>query len=397
MDAKTFKRFAQEEYQLSHWASIQRDGARINPKVTAAAIFKSIVYQPVLGARSLLELDQLSRFPVLKELVGSPREMVSSDTTALNALALWEMGPARLANYAWHLKIRQQGLAATWLSTGRRVHLGIVDGSDLGGHLFSVLAFAGAIYHGVDAERSPGRGHELATSRNLLLRAKDYLGEGFASHILYDGLMADRIDLAFVREQLNSHLVVKTSDETLNIIADTKEAWMSLATQDLKRVGVERVNGTDSQRMVVYEAWAQSGIPWEGLNYPLNLAWVRETHLKGKYVGETFGFWVITTDETLTALEMREMAHDRWAIENNGFKETSQRVGSKNSYIKNADVKETLLLMWLAGMTLLKAFRLSLECTSEWRQWGARKTKNLVAKIIEFGIPREVLARGASP
>ncbi|MGD1017986.1 MAG: hypothetical protein ABSA12_01575 [Verrucomicrobiia bacterium] len=49
------------------------------------------------------------------------------------------------------------------------------------------------------------------------------------------------------------------------------------------------------------------------------------------YAGQTFEFWVLTTDESLRAAEMRELAHARWAIENNGFKHSNAVVGSKRA------------------------------------------------------------------
>ena len=171
---------------------------------------------------------------------------------------------------------------------------------------------AGEVYHLIDAEPSPGRGHELKTSRRLLLRATERLGEGFATHVVYDGLAANRIDLAFVHREIGAHLVVKTQEETLEIIQSSKAVWETLPEETLKKSGVEIVEGLDAESQVHTKIYAQEGIVWEGLEEPLKLAWVQETHLKGKYKGQTLSFWVITTDESLTAREYREIAHDRW-------------------------------------------------------------------------------------
>jgi hypothetical protein len=394
MNAGQIQRFAEEDYHLSQWAGIQKDSARKKPEITTGEIFKSLVYQPVIGKRSLLELDQFNRTTVALTLVGSERRMVASDTTILRVLNAWDMSTLRRTLYGHHQGLGAKGHAKTVLSSGRETRLLIVDGSELGGVWFSVLSFAGAVYHGVDCEPSEGRGHELATSRRLIQRAYDTLGEGFASHILYDGLMAERIDLAKAREDWKTHLVVKTQDETREIIASTKEVWEKLTKRELERVGVEMVSGTDRQHNVRYEVYAQGGIRWEKLAYPLKLAWVQENHLKGKYKGQTLRFWVITTDESLKADELREMAHNRWAIENNGFKELNEQVGSKRSYIKNARVKEALLLIWFLGMSLLKAFLLKLAQLDAWRKWGVRKTKALIAQVIILG---EAGVRDASP
>jgi hypothetical protein len=394
MNAGQIQRFAEQDYHLSQWADIQKDSARTKPEISTGEIFKSLVYQPVVGKRSLLGLDQFNRTTVALKLVGSERRMVASDTTMLRVLEAWEMKGLRRALYGHHRCLREKGLAKTVLSSGRETRLLIVDGSEVGGLWFSVLSFAGKVYHGVDCEQSEGRGHELATSRRLIQRAYERLGEGFASHILYDGLMAERIDLAKAREDWKTHLVVKTQDETREIIASTKEVWEKLTKRELERAGVEMISGTDRQRNIGYEVYAQGGIRWETLAYPLKLAWVKEKHLKGKYKGQTLTFWVMTTDESLKAEELREVAHSRWAIENHGFKELNEQVGSKQAYIKNASVKEALLLMWFLGMSLLKAFMLKLAQLDDWRTWGVRKTKALIAQVIILG---EAGVRDASP
>jgi len=231
-------------------------------------------------------------------------------------------------------------------SRGRSVRLAVVDGSCFGGVWASVLGFAGAFYYSVDVERSAGRGHELATSRAMVARATQRLGAGFATHLLYDGLMANRADFATARRHWGLHLVVKTSEQTLALVADSRLLWSAATPEQLQAAGVEVVRGTDEVRAVSYTVCAQGALRWEELVFPLKLAWVRETHLKGKSVGQTFEFWVLTTDESLSAAELRELAHARWAIENNGFKRTNAAVGSKKAYLKDAAAKEALLLLW---------------------------------------------------
>jgi len=383
---RLFQRFAETRYQIAYWASKQRDRARRKPEISAGTIFEALLYQPVLGKGSLLQQDQWLRTAQAKALLRSDRPMVASDTTVLKALGKWDLEPTRQALYAHHLHLRDQGQATVRLSTGRKIKLAIVDGSQMGKHTASVLAMAGEVYHLLDAEPSPGRGHELKTSRRLLRRAVKRLGKGFATHVVYDGLAANRIDLAFVHRRIGAHLVVKTQEETLEILQSSKAAWEKLPEKTLKKAGVEIVEGLDAEHGVRYRIYAQGGIVWEGLKEPLKLAWVKETHLKGKYKGQTLSFWVITTDESLTAEECREIAHDRWAIETNGFKELNEQVGSKRGYIKNPHVKEALLLIWGLGMSLLKAFWRWLDSQEEWVRWGVKKTKKLIAQVILGGV-----------
>lgn len=60
--------------------------------------------------------------------------------------------------------------------------------------------------------------------------------------------------------------------------------WSAGPPEQLRATEVEVVCGVDEARAVSYTVCAQGGMRWAGLVSPLKLAWVRETHLKGKYV-----------------------------------------------------------------------------------------------------------------
>ena len=400
VQASAFRHFVETEYKLSYWASQQHDRARRRPVVKPPAIFRAGVGQGALGLGSVLQVDQWLRTPAAQRFIGHAPDAPcrGSDSTLLRALGQWELGPARDATYAVHLWLRDQGQANRPLASGRGVRLAVVDGSCFGGVWASVLGFAGAFYYSVDVERYAGRGHELAASRAVLARATERLGAGFATHLLYDGLMADRADFATARRQWGLHLVVKTTEQTLALVAESRALWTPMTPAQLRAAGVEVVGGVDDTRAVRYTVCAQGGMRWEGLGFPLKLAWVRETHLKGQYVGQTFEFWVLTTDESLGAAELRELAHARWAIENNGFKYLNAAVGSKQAYLKDAAAKEALLLLWGIGLALREAFRLWLETQAAWRDWGVKKTARLLSQCILWSaMEDEVLGCGGSP
>ena len=95
---------------------------------------------------------------------------------------------------------------------------------------------------------------------------------------------------------------------------------------------------------------------------------------------------------------MRELAHARWAIENNGFKRTNAAVGSKRAYLKDAAAKEALLLLWGIGLALHAAFGPWLEGQAAWRDWGVKKTARLLSQCILWSaLEDEVLGCGGSP
>jgi hypothetical protein len=349
--------------------------------------------------RSLLRADQWLRTPMARVWLGltatAPR---GSDTTLLRVLGAWERGRGRQANYALHRALQRQRQDRTVLSSGKEVQLAIVDGTAMGGHRFSVLSFAGVVFQPVDVEPSHGRGHELADSRRLLRRAVQVLGSGFATHVLYDGLMAVKRDFVRMRHLWGMHLVVKTKEETLEVVQSCRAAWQGQQVAALQAVGVQVARGVDAGRGVTYRVCAQGGIVWAGLEEPLTVAWVQETPLKGPRAGQTEEFWVLTTDATLTAEELREVAHARWGIENLGFKAANAQVGSKLGYVRNARVKETLLLLWSWGLGLLGAWMQQLRQQTAWRQWPVRKTKWLVGLVLTVtALGGELFGCGSSP
>lgn len=238
----------------------------------------------------------------------------------------------------------------------------------------------------------------MADSRRLLGRAVKRLGPGFATHLLYDGLMASRRDFVRARWHWELHLVVKTREQTLDVVQSCRAAWQAQSDEALRAAGVEVVRGVDADRNVQYVVCAQSGIRWEGLDEPLAVAWVREKPLKGKRAGATEEFWVLRTDVSLRAVELREVAHARWGIENLGFKATNAQVGSKLGYIRNPRVKETLLLLWSWGLGLMGAWMRWLSQQPAWRAWGVRKTKALIGLVLTVtALGGEVSGCGGSP
>ena len=99
----------------------------------------------------------------------------------------------------------------------------------------------------------------------------------------------------------------------------------------------------------------------------------------------------------MTGPELREVAHNRWTIENNEFKALNAQTGSKDGYLKNVHAKQALLRMWFMGLALLTAFRARLETFDVWRLWGVKKTKKLLAQVILFGLDREARTQRAPP
>lgn len=380
---KALKHFAEEKFKLSKWAASQKDGRGPDVDIRTSTIFKVLAYQVSLGERSMLGMDHLLRLPFAQRLLN--RKRTPSDTTLFRALEGWDTEGLRETLRETYRSLDRQGRMKVTLSTGRRIRACIQDGTDMGGHWMSVLVGIGQeLTCGIDAEPYEARGSELPASRRMMDRTVSVLGAGFATHVLYDALMADRVDLAKALRDWKMHLVVKTEEEYLEPIRWAQELFASVRRQrDLDEFGIEVIEGSDPERQVAYTVWTVGDVKWTDLEPRLRVARIEETLLKGEDAGRRSIFWTITTDLSLRAAELRDLAHLRWRIENNLFKELNERVGSKRGYIQSSTVKLCLLLIWFFGWTLFQAFR-SLPRLKR-RLAGLKITKSCWQKFILFG------------
>lgn len=354
-------------------------------EIPTSTIFRALAFQPATGYRSLLNVDEWLRTEHAREVLNSTRPVVASDTTLLRSLTGWELDGVRMALRCTAMQARSEGRLKLYLSSGRVFQPGVLDGSAFGGHWASALVLIGTeMTCGIDVEPYAKRGKERAASRVLLNRTVSVLGKGMISHLLYDGLLACRRDFSTFLSEMGIHLVVKTTDKRLHPIAWAMELFAkAMRKADREELEIHIATGTDSVRNLDYEVWSVSGVKWPGLTPLLNVARVSETHLKGRFVDKTEVFWVITTDLGLFPSELRELAHLRWRIENNQFKELNDLVGSKRAYIKNPKAKIALLLIWFLGWTIFQAFRL-LDAIRQ-RLRGMKTTKRFLQMLILFG------------
>jgi len=256
-------------------------------------------------------------------------------------------------------KIYQQilglGLSRISLGAEKQFRIGIVDGSGFGKQYASVVMIAGARNFPLTAEVYVKYGKELSASRRALGRVTKLLGSGWCEILLGDELYGTREDFRRCREEYGCDLLVKAGEERLTIILSDAKGLIFGCLSD--ESGVEKVSGVDRNRCCEYEVRKVEGITWEGLAYPLAIAWVRETYLKPRPNKPDIEiFWVITTKQGLSCNDMRDLAHRRWQIENGFFKKLSFLVKSKKVYTHNASCLRSLLQMWIIGFCLFEAF-----------------------------------------
>jgi hypothetical protein len=208
-------------------------------------------------------------------------------------------------------KIRQAGMAGVSLG-GKRRRVGVVDGTSLGGHLASVVMEVGEVASCLGLERIPKRGKELPVSL-ALIQSKTQSNK--LDYLLGDGLYACE-EFWRVCSAEGVAGVVKTPEETLNILKDANGIFD--AKERLE--GVEFAEGTDAERNCTFRVWGVEDLPWSETQRLLKVVRVVETFFKGKFALETHRFWILSQDQSLSAVNLRELAHQRWFIENEGFK-----------------------------------------------------------------------------
>jgi len=340
-------RVLEREFPLSQWKGRMSD-SRKRPQIPTGTIAQAVVEMVPRGQKSLLEADQAARLPEMRFHHGSKRRMVVSDTTIERSLrgfdleavhgVLWEVGRRMMARGGMKLR----------LPSGREVRVGIVDGSGWGSHVGSVLMVSGRQLDAVVGYRmSRGRGHELETTRGLLRQAREVYGRGWADYVVGDGLYMTGEDFKRSLEEWGYHLVVKTTEQTLDVIQDARGLFFGTGAP---LEGVEVSRGLDPVRAEQYEIIGCGGFVWHGLK--LKVAWVSEKALKPRGGRKEEPFWVVTTDGEVSLEDMRELAHRRWHVENEGFRTLNQLVSSKRRLTHNVVVREALLGLWLIGLNL---------------------------------------------
>ena len=211
MNIGSFRDYREKNWGAQTWGKALRD-KRKRPQIPTAQIFESLYEMPVLGQRSLLELDEFSRTEEALKWHGSRREMVASDTTVERVVEGLSSKSVSALGHEFVDKADDRELWDLKLPSGRKLRMGIFDGHHAGGAWVSVLAACGKITGVVDLEPYAGRGHELAASRCVLKRTFKKHGKGFFGIVAGDGLYANRKDFQLCWDH-GSHLLVKTDEE----------------------------------------------------------------------------------------------------------------------------------------------------------------------------------------
>lgn len=373
--ADRFIRSCVEKFKLLLMASKITE-TRKKPRIPIAMLFLLMTLGLALGRGSLHQIDFFARIPALRRLLGTRRQMVASDSTLERELPRMNVDEVREQLQATYVRWKQKGNHYT-LSTGRRIRVGVLDGSDMRSGFTSALqvkADRGVFL--LDAEPYYRDGKELPTTTALVERAAGCHGKGFLDIVLGDALHVSGPFWNACRSQ-GIHVLVKgeaPKKEELLVLREAR-ALIAAGGNDSR---IETARGIDLKRSVSYEIKAVRGLEHDGYHGTVKVAIVTETQLKPRRGTKanrptTIEFWVIVTDETLAPAEMRELGHLRWQIENNGFRALNDLVHSKRVWARGEDRAEmfpVLLLLMFLGFNLMSTFEAELSMKDVQRDLG---------------------------
>jgi len=330
-----FFAFANISYTMFTVRSNVKDG-RKSPQIKPSAIFLSLILMVLFRKHSFLKLDQFMRTDAPRIFLGRDKRVAVSDTTISRSLSTYFLAPLRKYLKSVYIRANQLGKCKIDLC-GRKLKAACVDGSQFGGFYGCVLQVLGEANLLLDIESTTGKGKELPTTKTLLQRAFQEYGSGFVDLFLLDGLYKDKKTINLILSK-GSHVLIKTTETRLNIIKDAD----GLFTHWEKFSGVEYEKGLDIGRLCEYQVWSCGSFQLWGVKSNIKVAHVTEDYIKEEKHED---FWVLSTDESLSGLQMREGGHIRWTIENNGFKALDDQTNCDHVYTHNPHAFLALMLM----------------------------------------------------
>lgn len=354
-----FLRYIEETFRLtSQWQDMP--DSRKSPEISLGAIAQAVMLGGAMGLESLRQVDQSLRLGWMGGRIRGKKGCRISDTTITRVCARMEGVTLEKSMQEIGQKIRQEGMVGVSLG-GQRRRVGVVDGTSLGGQLASVLMEVGEVASCLGLERIPKRGKELPVSL-ALIQSKTQSNQ--LDYWLGDGLYACE-EFWRVCSAEGVAGVVKTPEESLNIVKDANGIFD--AKERLE--GVEFAEGTDAQRNCTFRVWGVENLPWSETERVLKVVRVEETFFKGKFALETHRFWVLSQDQNLSAVSLRELAHQRWFIENEGFKALNEQVHSKHLYSHDSHTALILSMLQIIGAMLMAAYHWFLSSMKQSLEW----------------------------
>ena len=180
----------------------------------------------------------------------------------------------------------------------------------------------------------PGEGEDTAALR-LLTRLPELYGSPFFDILLLDSLYAQAPVLKLAA-QVGWDLVVSLKQEARELYQNA----MGLFTH---RPADQCCTTRKEGKEYAVRLWDTDGLPFtQDHPQPVRVVWSQETltqnhYRRGQRVSETTEqqwLWVTTLDRKIfSGLQVRQLGHDRWKLENNGWNDLTQNWALKHDFL----------------------------------------------------------------
>ena len=355
-------------------------------------IYQFLFMMSALGKGAFLQMDQAGRFEKMKRLFKTDRfkdqrlrHCVVSDTTLIDRLKVMNTREVRRINYA----VLRSGLRCGLIQP-----IAFVDGSRLSGRLYSCLCFMtrwGDVLM-VDCEAIEKHGKELLASQRVIQRCCEHLGKGMIQLLLVDMLYFNERFYHLREAGYFRDLLIKyTPDPSrgfqqpyrklLQRFEDLRELHLKTEKHKCEKQKLYRMNfkvfaGDDKDRGLHFEMFHA---PNNSLDNRYAVCRVIECHNQTSVVHD---FYVITTAKPLSAQRMRQLGHQRWYIENDGFKRLNAHLGSKRIWSKHPQVLLNLIHIWMIAMSLMVLFGREVAHLLRKRYRRVKVTRDFLIQIL---------------
>lgn len=316
---------------------------RTNPSISLPTILMCLLLMPVLYLPSMLAVDRVARRKWLKRLFGSPRRMVTSDSTLRRALSWLSARELEQCMRSVVRTLAEHRLLSIRLADGRpKRRMAVVDGTYMGGHWMAIATLVGAITAAVKLRRCRGQGWERREGRRLIEEISA-LGETAVELVLLDALYFDAATFELTRRH-GLDLLVKSQEAGYRKVTADAANYIDNCGADVGD------SGYDDHRLCRWSVEVTTG-SFGG--YAVQVARLTE-HFST--TGEQRQCWITTTDLSLAPAELREAAHRRWAIETY-FKQLNASVQTKRFALHDAKAFTAMLTLVCIGTALADAAR----------------------------------------
>lgn len=316
---------------------------RTNPSIPLPTILVCVLLMPVLYLPSMLAVDRVARRKWLKRVCGSPRRMVTSDSTIRRALGWLSVRELERCMRSVVQTLEAHRLFAVRLAAGRaKRRMAVVDGTYMGGHWMAIAALVGEITAAVKLRRCRGQGWERREGRRLI-EELGAVGETGVELVLLDSLYFDVTTFETAGRNGVDVLVKSEKARYRSVTAD--------AANYIDACGADADDsGYDDHRLCRWSVEVTTG--WFA-GVPVQVARLNERYSRS---GEKRRCWVTTTDFSLDPAELREAAHRRWAIETY-FKQLNASVQTKRFALHEPKAFTAMLTLVCIGNALADAAR----------------------------------------